>query len=336
MSLQKLSEIEEKLQKDYIDIKKRYIKLKRCKYALLILKTVLLSLSIGLSFINPLTITISSLVPIIDSILLITEKDKKVCDLKLQKDIINQIIKEIEIKKYTFKDNDEIEKYIIQVYGKIQTFSRYIIYIMKFINFDNIVNKNNDNYINKSVFTPQHVSNTIIIGQTGCSKTNLLFNILTLNPVFQKIYIFTKEPEAKYNFLIKKFPQDIKIFYQNDEYDLDKLIKGDFQTCCIFDDQLTDNKKISDWFIRSRKKNCSNFFLAHSYFKMSKTLRLNVNYIILFKIPKNQLTHIYNDQPINIDRELFYKIISELNKYEKIIIDLKTPIDKFQIRKNLQ
>ena len=207
---------------------------------------------------------------------------------------------------------------------------------MKFINFDNIVSKDNENnYINKNVFVPQHVSNTIIIGQSGCSKTNLLFNILTLNPVFQKIFIFTKEPEAKYNFLIKKFPQDIKIFYQNDEYVLDDLIKGDFQTCCIFDDQLTDNKIISDWFIRSRKKNCSNFFLAHSYFKMSKTLRLNVNYIILFKIPKNQLTHIYNDQPINIDRELFYKIISELNKYENIIIDLKTPIDKFQIRKNL-
>ena len=207
---------------------------------------------------------------------------------------------------------------------------------MKFINFDNIVSKDDGNdYINKNVFVSQHVSNTIIIGQTGCSKTNLLFNILTLNPVFQKIFIFTKEPEAKYNFLIKKFPQDTKIFYQNDECDLDKLIKGDFQTCCIFDDQLTDNKKISDWFIRSRKKNCSNFFLAHSYFKMSKTLRLNVNYIILFKIPKNQLTHIYNDQPINIDRELFYKIISELNKYENIIIDLKTPIDKFQIRKNL-
>ena len=54
---------------------------------------------------------------------------------------------------------------------------------MKFINFDDIVNKNNENYINKSVFTPQHVSNTIIIGATGCSKTNLLFNILTLNPV---------------------------------------------------------------------------------------------------------------------------------------------------------
>ena len=114
---------------------------------------------------------------------------------------------------------------------------------MKFINFDDIASENNENYINKNVFVPQHVSNTIIIGQSGCSKTNLLFNILTLNPVFQKIFIFTKEPEAKYNFLIKKFPQDIKCFYQNDEYDLDKLIKGDLQTC-IFDNQLTDNKKL--------------------------------------------------------------------------------------------
>ena len=53
--------------------------------------------------------------------MLITEKDKKVCDLKLQKDIINQIIKEIEIKRFTFNNNEEIEKYG-KFYGKIQTF----------------------------------------------------------------------------------------------------------------------------------------------------------------------------------------------------------------------
>ena len=68
---------------------------------------------------------------------------------------------------------------------------------------------------------------------------------------------------------------------------------------------------------------------------MSKILRLNVNYIILFKIPKNQSSQIYIDQPINIDKELLYKIVSELKKYENIIIDLKTPIEKFPIRKYL-
>ena len=103
MPLKKLSEIEEKLNKDYLNIKNRYVRLKRCKYILLILKTVLISISITLSFINPLIIIVSSTIPIIDSIMLITEKDKKVCDLKLQKDIINQIIKEIEIKRHTFK-----------------------------------------------------------------------------------------------------------------------------------------------------------------------------------------------------------------------------------------
>ena len=122
MPLKKLSEIEEKLNKDYLNIKNRYVRLKRCKYALLILKTVLISLSITLSFLNPMIIIVSSIVPILNVIMLITEKDKKVCDLKLQKDIINQIIKEIEIKRYTFNNNEEVERYIIELNGKIQTF----------------------------------------------------------------------------------------------------------------------------------------------------------------------------------------------------------------------
>ena len=122
MTFQKLEEIEEKLKREYVGIKSRYIKLKRCRYALLILKTILLSSSIGFSFLNPLMIIVSSTVPIIDSIMMITEKDKKVSELKLQKDIINQIIKEIDIKKYMFRNDEEIKNYIMQVYGKIQTF----------------------------------------------------------------------------------------------------------------------------------------------------------------------------------------------------------------------
>ena len=127
MPLQKLSETEEKLQKDCIDIKIRYINLKWCKYALLILKTSFLSLSIGLSFLNPILIIVSSIVPIIDSIMLITNKDKEVSHLKLQKDIINQIIEEIDIKRYTFENGEEIKKYILEVYGKIETFLDNII-----------------------------------------------------------------------------------------------------------------------------------------------------------------------------------------------------------------
>ena len=97
---------------------------------------------------------------------------------------------------------------------------------MKFINFDNYIEKNDNEYINENCFVPQHLSNTVILGSTGCSKTNLLFNILTLNPVYEKTFIITNEPEDKYTFLLNKFKNDVKIFYQNDEYDLDKLIDG--------------------------------------------------------------------------------------------------------------
>ena len=55
---------------------------------------------------------------------------------------------------------------------------------MKFINFDNYIRKNDNEYINKNPFVSQHLSNTITLGPAGCSKTNLLFNILTLNPVY--------------------------------------------------------------------------------------------------------------------------------------------------------
>ena len=83
------------------------------------------------------------------------------------------------------------------------------------------------------------------------------------------------------------------------------------------------------------KKNVSNFFLSYSYFKISKTLRLNIYYLVLFKIPKNQLSQIYIDQSINIEKEKFYKIISDLNRYENILLDLNNPVEQLQIRKNL-
>ena len=52
--------------------------------------------------------------------MLITNKDKEVSHLKIQKDIINQIIKEIQMKK--FENDDEAKKYILEVYGKVETF----------------------------------------------------------------------------------------------------------------------------------------------------------------------------------------------------------------------
>ena len=52
-------------------------------------------------------------------------------------------------------------------------------------------------------------------------------------------------------------------------------------------------------------------------------------------MPKNQLSQIYINQAINIEKEKFYKIISDLNRYENILLDLNNPVEQLQIRKNL-
>ena len=48
--------------------------------------------------------------------------NKEISHLKIQKDIINQIIKEIQMKKYTIENDDEAKKYILEVFDKIDTF----------------------------------------------------------------------------------------------------------------------------------------------------------------------------------------------------------------------
>ena len=84
--------------------------------------------------------------------MLITNKDKEVSHLKIQKDIINQIIKEIQMKKFTIENDEEAKKYILEVYGKVETFlDIYDEYTMKFINFDNYIEKMIMNILIKTV-----------------------------------------------------------------------------------------------------------------------------------------------------------------------------------------
>ena len=53
---------------------------------------------------------------------MITEKDKKVSELKLQKDIINQIIKEIEIKNIYLEMTKKLEIILYKYMGKYKLF----------------------------------------------------------------------------------------------------------------------------------------------------------------------------------------------------------------------
>ena len=78
--------------------------------------------------------------------------------------------------------------------------------------------------------------------------------------------------------------------YKNiEEYNLGKKRK----VLIFFDEMIADmsnNKKlnaiVTELFIRGRKLNISFIFIAQSYFKVPKNVRLNSTYFFIMKIPK--------------------------------------------------
>ena len=81
----------------------------------------------------------------------------------------------------------------------------------------------------------------------------------------------------------------MKDVYKNfDEYNADK----EHKRLIIFDDIITDtinNKKlnsiVTDLFIRGRKLNISLVFIAQSYVKVPKDVKLNATYFFSWKFP---------------------------------------------------
>ena len=99
----------------YQDESIKYRRLKICKYSFEISKVVILSLSIGLAFINIFTILSMILVPIIDSIKHNSDVDSRLFQTKLKKDLLKELLN---YKSSTYKEltGDEI----LHLYNKIR------------------------------------------------------------------------------------------------------------------------------------------------------------------------------------------------------------------------
>ena len=88
---------------------------------------------------------------------------------------------------------------------------------MTIINFDDIIGKK-FNTITNNVFCSSHPKNCLIIG-----KTNILFNLIPQNSIYEKIHIYTNNLDEKYKWLKDKFKNDVFVFIN--EINFDKIDK---------------------------------------------------------------------------------------------------------------
>ena len=158
-------------------------------------------------------------------------------------------------------------------------------------------------------------------------------NLIAQNPIYEKIYIYTNNLDDKYAWLKNKFENDVFIYIN--EISFDKIDK-EYVNLVIFDDLVFSNKKISEFYCRSRKLNCSCVFIGHRYFKnIDRTLKNNIDYLIFTQLDKKELNMIYQDINLDISLKEFQNTNNNLKKYEFILIDKYSNYKFMRIRKNL-
>ena len=203
---------------------------------------------------------------------------------------------------------------------------------MTIVNSDEIIGKK-FNTITNNVFCLSHPKNCIIIGKSSSGRSNILMNLTAQNSIYEKIYIYTNNLDDKYKWLKNKSKDDVFIYIN--EINFDKINK-EYVNLIIFDDFVFSNKKISEFYCRSRKLNCSCIFIGHRYFKnIDRTLKNNIDYLIFTQLDKSELNMLYQDIKLDISLKEFQDINTNLKKYGFILIDKYNDHKFMKIRKNL-
>lgn len=174
----------------------------------------------------------------------------------------------------------------------------------------------------------------LVVGGTGTGKTNAIMNLLYLSSqgqgVFAKIILVCKTDETLYTFLKNKIPADQLIIYKsiNDlpdcntfETQYNKDPKQRQETLLIIDDFIADcedkkmRQKIENFAIFGRKKALTQIYLAQSFFKVPKTIRLQLHYLWLLSLPnKKDLSLILSSFGLPVEEQDLKEMVKEATK----------------------
>lgn len=233
---------------------------------------------------------------------------------------------------------------------------------MSIINVQDLLQQGSELNANNHPLLPAHdnkigSSRIFISGKSGSGKTSVLISAILLGQIkFDHIYLYCKSPEqAKWQYLIKFINTLEKDFEQRYGQKIDLItiktrveeiipvdnIPSNRINIAIFDDMLTSVKTgdiINDYFIRSRHKNVSCWFITQVYHKKELAdIRKNSDYFLIFGVSsKKELVVIGQTHSMEDDIKTFYKKFNEATKntHDFFLIDTRTTLDILKNRKN--
>eukprot|EP01059_Diplonema_ambulator_P026086 TRINITY_DN4325_c1_g2_i3.p2 TRINITY_DN4325_c1_g2~~TRINITY_DN4325_c1_g2_i3.p2 ORF type:complete len:298 (+),score=93.29 TRINITY_DN4325_c1_g2_i3:155-1048(+) len=185
-------------------------------------------------------------------------------------------------------------------------------------NYDDLGTKHSKKHRNGSLLYPQHPFRMVIVGESGCGKTNLLLNLLLeANAlVYDRLYLVSPSLEQdvyqglmevcdeRHQELLDETAKALKkkgvdeatiakklegiepscYFYEHiDEFDYEALSR-DHQNLIVFDDIMTQKNQehFTQLFSKGRHKNASTIYLSQSFTAVPLNIRRNCSNYICF------------------------------------------------------
>lgn len=217
------------------------------------------------------------------------------------------------------------------------------------INFDDVIQSGSDSKHSK--LFPKNIF-MLIVGSTGCGKTNLLLNLLLNDKrhiFYDDFYIWSPtlyQPKYKFlrahtdnieDYITKKYRVTLNIakYFTQDEDILDpKLLDENKTHLMIFDDVQNENQnRIKEYFCSGRHNNFNVFYLCQSLNAVKKHgIRENVNVFIMFRLNEKTLKSFYESHvssDMAFDEFKTFCENSWKNKHGYVVINLwSEPDDK--------
>ena len=178
-----------------------------------------------------------------------------------------------------------------------------------------------------------------VVAASGGGKSNFMLNCLSkMSDTFGHVYICIPNggQEPLYQFLLDKVgAKNVTFFKRATEIPpMAKFPHSDKQILLIFDDMVNATEPeqmiMREWFLRGRKvgKGVSMFFLSQSYFKISKFIRLQFNYLVLLKLSSmRDMSLIMSDYSLGVQKEELLAIYKDATKLQfgflKIDVDAR-------------
>ena len=183
----------------------------------------------------------------------------------------------------------------------------------------------------------------VVCAPSGSGKSNFVLSLIekyskgkgTFNSIF---LICRSKQEPLYEYLEDKTNKMVKIDEGIENVPDINSFDKDLQHLVIFDDLVMekDQSKISEFYIRGRKKGISIVYLSQSFFKVPKTIRSNCNYFVILKLSgKRDLNLIMSDFELGIDKKELLKIYEHAtkDKFNCLLIDVEAE-KQTKFRKN--